>query len=144
MLIDHDHCHKEIASLREQLENAHATIDYLKGLLLPMGVPYPPSFHMTKVESRILDVLRATKGAANIERFAAICGRPSLKVHMSRLRSRLQSIDVRLEAIWGDGYYISEEDKQKINDAIRDKKELLTRKQIDNTYKRRVGYVAAV
>lgn len=114
----------QIDDLTYKLECAHARIEELEGAL---GANYglPLCFGLTPIQARLLSFLMVKKVALKEAIYNAlysdiICDKDlpttkNLDIQICLIRKKLRCFGIEIETLWGIGYSLSLENKDKIN-----------------------------
>ncbi len=105
------------------LEEALYRIEELERLL-DAKPSRPPLWRTTKMEWKILHILLSRDLARHDALFTLLYGGDSergyeiIKVYVCKLRRKLAWLGVQIHVQWGEGYYMTKEDKEKVQRAM--------------------------
>ena len=116
-----------IAELRDQLEQAQATILQLKQLLRTQGIYHHEEFRLTPTQRKLVDILLQTDGISTKEHlyealYASKQGHAPdpkiLREIIRRIRKQLKPHGIEISFVARKGYTISASNKVKLNTLI--------------------------
>ena len=104
-----------------------AKVEHLEALI-GMWMPVPISFGLTAQEARVLGVLMKRDLASKELVMAGLYSqRPDdtveikiVDVFVCKIRKKLQRFDIPIETVWGQGYRLKPETKDKVRGIMRD------------------------
>lgn len=114
-----DSLHKEIAHLRQELDEKDCKIRYLEELMLQPDVELRNHWHLTETEDKILRIL-LSGGIKSRTTFMTLVydfrepGDRVLDVFIAHLRQKLAPDGIEIRTIWGRGYRIDDVDIARI------------------------------
>jgi DNA-binding response OmpR family regulator len=116
---------REMAKLREQLEDAHAEIAMLRDLMSDNRMNMPPEWRLQPAERRVLAcILKSANGFVTRELLFHACTDnedadiKTVDVRMCGLRKKLRPLGVTIKAEWSIGFSISAADKATLEQAL--------------------------
>ncbi|OCC05155.1 hypothetical protein BA190_09580 [Labrys sp. WJW] len=119
---------QELARLREENDRLKAEVDYLKSALVPPGW-LPARFRLTALEERLFKALLSREQATKEQLLTAAYSHvfsadeiPHVKiidVLICKVRRKLTPFGVEINTIWGKGYSIPADMRQKVADIIK-------------------------
>jgi hypothetical protein len=128
---------KEIAELRERVDELEEELRQLKDSLAPPDNPFIGKFGLTKQLAAVLFCLYRTE-IATTEHLDAVTARYGqvyagrkgddwaitvrTKVAVTKLRKKLKPYGVEFETVWGVGYSMGPEDKVKLAKMLEEAK----------------------
>ncbi|MDE1901502.1 MAG: winged helix-turn-helix domain-containing protein [Alphaproteobacteria bacterium] len=119
---------ERIRFLEDALDEAQERIRELEKEKFGIGWMSPGCLKLTPYEERIISALMVRDAASKDNLMAAVYAdrfekeEPSIKiidVFVCKLRQKLSRFDISIETIWGRGYKLTPEAKQRINDLSR-------------------------
>lgn len=123
-MMDHQ---ARIEVLDQELAAAHVRIRELEDAL-GVNYPAPLSFGLTPKQARVLGVLMKRNVATKETIVAALYGHIScdreipgqkiVDVFICHMRKKLATFGIQIKTVWGDGYALSNGDKEKINHIV--------------------------
>lgn len=115
-----------IAYLEAELLKAYAELEFLREAV-GLNIKFPPHMGLTKNESSILGVLMKKQIALKESIWMAIYSDKCedkqadpkiIGVLICKMRRKLKELGVEIKSSWGVGYYLTPEDKKKIESLI--------------------------
>ena len=115
---DRDALHQEIAKLRGRVVELESEVIYFKDMMRS-SLDFSRRWKLTAVETKILSIL-TTGGVKDRSVFMALIydkDEPHdriLDVFISKIRRKIEPDGVRIDALWGQGYVMSDENIAKV------------------------------
>lgn len=131
-----DHLLKEIAKLRLELEHAQAEIFYWKDIAKASKI-FPDTFNLTGREAALLDYLRNARSICSKEQLLSVGGWADahsikiVKVYIYWLRKKLKHLGIKIDWVYGLGYIMSQDSKDRLTKAILKQERLPQRSLIE-------------
>jgi DNA-binding response OmpR family regulator len=118
---------RELAKLREQLEDARAENAMLRDLMSDNRVNFPPEWRLQPAERRVLAcILKSANGFVTRELLFHACTNDedadikTVDVRMCGVRKKLRPLGVRIDVEWGQGFSISAANKAVLEQHLRE------------------------
>ncbi len=135
-----DHLLQEIAKLRLELADEKAMNEYLMKLFVDSG-RYPSKFRLTAKEATMLNCMVVSRGICSKEKLAAAIGYEGnhiakhVDVYIFWIRKKLVPFGVEIENHYGEGFYINEANRKRLNQSAGISPEPVTRRIIETQWR---------
>jgi DNA-binding response OmpR family regulator len=142
---------RELAKLREQLEDARAENAMLRDLMSDNRLNFPPEWRLQPAERRVLAcILKSANGFVTRELLFHACTNDedadikTVDVRMcgvrKKLRQKLPGVKIKVE--WGQGFSISAADKAILEQALREYEQRRTAPLMPRAQREEAAHVA--